>query len=191
MWAPMTYSAYKQKILTSAYCCLLGKQSIWFTCGVCSWLVFCLKYSTFGKKKKSPPRERWRWLHFLQPAALLSASVTDISFFCPSALKNAAFGALVSSQRSSVKIPPEQQTAFGNQAPSKMHFQTLFWITQSPHNSAINAGDKYCNLSREFKGKNWNKVCRQCVDQTLKVQCLPKPKYSIPSSQTKIYTESF
>lgn len=86
------------------------------------------------------------WSYHLGPslsAALLSTSITDIrSFYCPSALKNAVFGASVSSQRSSLKIPQEEQIAFGSKAPLEIHFQTLFWITQSPRNFAINASDK-------------------------------------------------
>lgn len=137
----MIHCVYKQRILTSVY-----QASDWLTCLVCLWLMFCLK-SSILKKNQNHDHGCISWSYHLIPVCLqhssASASITDVeSFYCSSALKNAAFGALVSSQRNSLKIAQEQ-IAFGNKEPLKIHFQTLFfWITWSLHNFAINASDK-------------------------------------------------
>lgn len=166
------------------------QTSDWFTCLVCLWLIFCLKSSIF---KNNYGRGWISRSYHLNPVCLqhssASASITDVeSFYCSSALKNAAFGALVSSQRNSLKISQEQ-TAFGNKAPLKIHFQMLFfWITWSLHNFAINASDKILLFIQGIqKQKLKQGLFRQLMDQTLEAQCLSKLKYSILSSQTKIY----
>lgn len=116
------------------------------------WLVYMFHFPLASILFKNIPHslKKWPWLHFLKlsfrsslSAALLSTSTTDTrSFYCPSVQKNAVFGASVSYQRSSLKIPQEEQIASGNKAPLEIHFQTLFWITQPPHNLGINATDK-------------------------------------------------
>ena len=95
------------------------------------------------------------------------------------------------------QLPKEQPkytsrtTTFGSKTPSEIHFQTLFWITHSPHNLAINVSDKILQFIQETeKQKLKQSLFRQFVDQVFEAQCLPKPKYSIPSSLTKIYTET-